>query len=96
MVNDKIANQKKCEHCFNWTDGNKAFCAHCGEILDLDYRKEIDELAKKETALMSYYKIKNADSNILLLLIEKLIQGGQLIVMAIIALVTFILVLLPG
>ncbi|MES2655164.1 MAG: hypothetical protein V4620_06215 [Bacteroidota bacterium] len=95
MVNDKITNQKKCEHCSKWTDGDKAFCSYCGEILDLNYRKQIDELAKNESVLMNYYKIKNSDSNFLLWLIEKLIQGGQIIVMAIIALVTFVLVLLP-
>ena len=94
-----VINQKKCEHCSNWTDGNRAFCEHCGEILDYKYRKEIHELEKKqenEPVLMKFIKIKNSDKNIFLFLIEKIIRGGQALVLGIIALVTLLLLALPG
>ena len=42
-----MINQKKCEHCNNWTDGDKAFCDTCGGILDYKYRKERDDLEKE-------------------------------------------------
>ena len=90
---------KKCEHCLNWTNGNKAFCENCGEILDLEYRKERDEKSKDLTAapfLLNWYKIKGSDKNPVYFIVERLIQGGQLILMGIIALITFILIVLPG
>ena len=90
---------KKCEHCHQWTNGNKAFCEKCGEILDLEYRKERDDKSKDPKAepfLLNWYKINGSQSNLFYFLIEKGIQGGQLILMGIIALVTLILLLLPG
>jgi predicted nucleic acid-binding Zn ribbon protein len=94
-----IISQKKCEHCSNWTNGEKAFCSYCGEILDDEFRRKRDELEQKEklgSIFINYYKIKHSDTNLLLFFIEKIIQGGQAIVIGIIALVTFILLLLPG
>ena len=48
-----MINQKKCEHCNNWTDGDKAFCDTCGGILDFKYRKERDDLEKDPLTLSS-------------------------------------------
>ena len=93
-----MINQKKCEHCNNWTDGNKALCDTCGGILDFKYLKERDDLEKElgnVPMLFEYVKIKNADSNKLLLIVEKAIRGGQAIIFAIITLVTFIILALP-
>jgi hypothetical protein len=90
---------QKCEHCSQWTDGNKAFCQHCGEMLDVSFRKERWELEKKLRDLpgfMEWVKIKGAARNPFLFVIEKLIQGGQVIITAIVALITFILLALPG
>ena len=90
---------KKCEHCLKWTNGNKAFCENCGEILDLEYRKERDEKTKDLSAapfLLNWYKINGSDKNPFYFIIERLIRGGQLILMGIIALITFILIILPG
>ncbi|MFY8021835.1 MAG: hypothetical protein ACOVP1_11575 [Bacteroidia bacterium] len=90
---------KKCEHCEQWTNGNKAFCEKCGEILDLEYRKERDDKSKDPKAepfLINWFKFDGSRNNILYFLIEKGIQGGQLILMGIIALITLILLLLPG
>lgn len=95
---NKMINQKKCEHCDRWTDGNKAFCNFCGEILDLKYRNERNELEKElgdVPMLFDYFKIKNSDKNWLLFIIEKTIQGGQAIIFGIISLVTFVLLALP-
>jgi hypothetical protein len=92
-------NQKKCEHCQKWTDGNKAFCEFCGEILDFGYRKDLHELEKKwqnQSLLMDDFKIKNSDKNKFLFVIEKLVQGGQAIIIGIITLVTIVLMALPG
>jgi hypothetical protein len=93
-----MINQKKCEQCNNWTIGDKAFCKTCGEILDLKYRKERDDLEKKlenVPMLFDYIKIKNSDNNKLLYLLEKAIRGGQAIIFAIITMVTFVLLALP-
>ena len=99
MQREQQINQKKCEHCDKWTDGNKAFCFYCGEMLDYSYRKNLFELEQKwqkQPLFMNFVKIKNADKNIFLFAIEKLVQGGQAIIIGIIALVTFILLALPG
>lgn len=90
---------QKCEHCGSWTDGQKTFCQHCGEMLDLAHRKERWELEKKWAewfAFMKYVKIKGSNNNLFLLFIEKLIQTGQFILTIIILSVTLILFFLPG
>ncbi|HAD10836.1 MAG TPA: hypothetical protein DCF33_00205 [Saprospirales bacterium] len=95
----EIRSIQKCEHCETWTDGKKAFCCSCGEMLDLEYRKNRWELHKRLQDLpgfMDWYKLKGADKNILLLILEKMIQGGQLILTAVVAFITLILLLLPG
>lgn len=94
-----ISSKQKCEHCHYWTDGAKAFCSECGEILDLEYRKEQSELAdkwKNFNGLMDWVKLPKSQSNKVVWFVEKLIQSGQLILMLLMALVTFILFLLPG
>jgi hypothetical protein len=45
---------------------------------------------------MDDFKIKNSDNNKFLFVIEKLIQGGQAIIIGIITLVTIVLMALPG
>lgn len=93
-----MINQKKCEHCNKWTDGNKAFCSACGGILDYKYRKEKDDLEKelgKVPLLFEYVKIKNSNNNKLLFLLEKAIRSGQAIIFGIVTLVTFIILALP-
>ncbi|MFN9519411.1 MAG: hypothetical protein ACK574_06715, partial [Bacteroidota bacterium] len=67
--------------------------------LDLEFRKNRWELHKRMNELpgfMDWFKLKGSDRNILLLFIEKLVQGGQLILTLLVALVTCILLLLPG
>lgn len=94
-----IYNQKKCEHCNSWSNGEKAFCSTCGEILDYKYRKEIDELEKKwqnQSILMDFVKLKNSENNFFIKFIETIIRGGQLIILSIIAITTFVLMALPG
>lgn len=94
-----LKSSKKCEHCEKWTDGTKAFCAHCGEMLDMQYRKEQHEWAesqKSQTPMMKLISLHNSTSNPFYFLVEKLIQGGQLILMGIITFVTFLLLLLPA
>ena len=53
-----MINQKKCEHCNNWTDGDKAFCDTCGGILDFKYRKERDDLEKELGKKVDYEEVK--------------------------------------
>ncbi|MCU0443246.1 MAG: hypothetical protein MUE96_12700 [Bacteroidia bacterium] len=94
-----ISAKQRCEHCGNWTDGTKAFCSRCGEILDLDYRKEQHHLSRKFknfNGLMNWVKLPQSQSNKAVWFIEKIIQSGQLVLMTIMALVTLILFLLPG
>jgi hypothetical protein len=95
----ELRSNQKCEHCDYWTDGKKAFCSHCGEMLDLEYRQKRWELERKIEQLpgfMEWFKLKGSDKNIFLWLIEKSIQSGQLVLTVVVALVTFILLLLPG
>lgn len=90
---------KKCEHCKQWTDGEKAFCGHCGEILDKKYREERAELEKEQqegTPLMKMVKLKKAENSTFWRFIEKGIQSGQMVLVFFIALVIVILGLLPG
>ncbi len=90
---------QKCEHCEFWTDGKKAFCSKCGEILDLKYRSERWELLKKSdnfSVFMKYVSFKKSSTNSFIWLLEKIIQGGQLILAIIVLLVTLILFFLPG
>jgi len=90
---------KRCEHCDAWNPGEKAFCQKCGEIIDLNYRKEMAELEKKQskgTMLFNWYKVPGAKNSILLFLWEKFVQSGQAILMGIISLITLLLLLLPG
>ncbi|MCU0423273.1 MAG: hypothetical protein MUC81_10720 [Bacteroidia bacterium] len=90
---------QKCEHCDYWTDGNKAYCSSCGEILDLEFRKERASLEKKLKELplfMEWFTLKRARNNPFYFILEKLIQGGQFILMIVVLIVTIILFLLPG
>ena len=69
-----MINQKKCEHCSNWTNGNKVFCDTCGGILDYKYLKERDDLEKElgnVPILFEYVKIKNSENKDLFLKTEK-------------------------
>jgi hypothetical protein len=94
-----IRSTQKCEHCGNWTDGNKAFCQFCGEILDVRFRHERTELEQKLKNLpgfMEFIKIKGSDKNLIFWGIEKMLQTGQFIITIIVALVTLILLALPG
>lgn len=90
---------RKCEHCQNWTNGNKVFCAHCGEIIDDSYRKEMAELEQKQQEqplLWEWFKLKGSDSNPVLRIIGKFIQSGQAVLMGLISLITLLLLALPG
>ncbi len=90
---------QKCEHCEYWTDGKKAFCSICVEILDLKYRSERLELSKKWdnfSVFMKYVSFKKASTNPFIWLLEKIIQGGQLILAIIVLLATLILFFLPS
>ncbi len=90
---------KKCEHCLQWSDGEKAFCEHCGEILDKKYREERAELEKEQregTPFMKRVKLKQANNSILWKLIEKSLQSGQMLLIAFFIIITIILALMPG
>lgn len=68
-------------------------------MLDGSYRQERWELEKKLRELpgfMEWVKINGSTKNPFLYVLEKLVQTGQLIITAIVALVTFILLALPG
>ncbi|MCF8253087.1 MAG: hypothetical protein K9H61_02740 [Bacteroidia bacterium] len=94
-----ISSTKKCEHCSKWTNGEKAFCEHCGEILDKKYREERAELEREQregSPMMKMVKIKNSENNKLLFWLERSIQSGQMVLIFLIAFVAIILALLPG
>ena len=40
-----------CEHCRKWTDGELTHCLHCKGLLNAQYLKEREELAKQKTGL---------------------------------------------
>ncbi len=68
-------------------------------MLDMQYRKERHEWEQSQQQqgpLMTRFTIRNSSSNPMLRAIEKLVQGGQAILIGIIAFVTFILVIMPG
>jgi predicted nucleic acid-binding Zn ribbon protein len=97
-LNDQFS-IKKCEHCLEWTNGNKAFSENCGEILDLEYRKErSDKLNDFKSApfLINWFEINGSNRNPIYFIFEKLIRGGQLILMLILAFISLILLILPG
>jgi hypothetical protein len=90
---------QKCEHCSNWTDGTKAFCSSCGEILDQHFRQEHSELPQKWESfpgLISYTKLNQASRSKWVWLLEKLINTGEFLLSALILLVTLVLFFLPG
>lgn len=90
---------KKCEHCQQWTDGEKAFCSHCGNLLDekvLSERQALQDHMKKQYLLVKYIRLKGSDNNKFLLVLEKMIQGGQFIISLIVGLITFLLLLMPA
>ncbi len=90
---------QKCEHCERWTDGDKAFCGHCGEILDQKFRNErweLDQKLQKLPGFMEWINLKGADKNKLIFLFQLFIRSGQFILTLVVALITFILLILPG
>lgn len=90
---------KKCEHCQQWTDGNKAFCGHCGEILDKKYREERAELEREQqeqSPMMRFVKLKKAENSPFWKWVETMIRSGQMVIVFLIAFITVILALLPG
>ncbi len=90
---------KKCEHCLKWTDGEKAFCEHCGEILDKKYREERAELEKEQsegTPFMKRVQLKQAKNSFFWKLVEKSLQSGQMLLIAFFIIITIILALMPG
>lgn len=90
---------QKCEHCHYWTDGQKAFCSECGEILDIEFRKERWRLSQQWQelgGLMNYVRFKKARSNPFFWVLEKFVQTGQMIIAVLVLIVTIILFLLPG
>lgn len=90
---------QKCEHCEKWTDGNGAFCSHCGEILDQKFRNErweLDQRLKNLPGFMEWVTLKGADKNKLIFLFQLFIRSGQFILTLVVALITLILLLLPG
>jgi uncharacterized membrane protein YvbJ len=94
-----ISSTKKCEHCGQWTNGELAFCANCGEILDKQYRAERAELEREQreqSPMMKKFKIEKAKDSRFWLYIEKMVQGGQAVLVAVIAFIAIILALLPG
>jgi hypothetical protein len=94
-----ISSTKKCEHCQNWTNGELAFCSHCGEILDKKYREERAELEKEQqeqSPLMRKVKLKKAENSVIWKFVENWLHRGQLILVFLIAFVTIFLALLPG
>lgn len=90
---------KKCEHCGQWADGEKAFCNHCGEILDKKYREERAELEREQreqSPMMRFVKFKKAETSPFWKFLEKMVHSGQMVIVFLIALVTIILAILPG
>ncbi|OYU96093.1 MAG: hypothetical protein CFE21_06695 [Bacteroidetes bacterium B1(2017)] len=90
---------KKCEHCQQWTDGEKAFCTHCGEILDKKYREERAELEKEQregTPMMKWVRLKQANNSKFWFLVEKALQSGQMFLVFFFIVITIILLLMPG
>ena len=90
---------KKCEHCGQWTYGELAFCAHCGEILDKQYRAERAELEREQRdqlPFMQKFKLEKAKYSKFWRFIEQLVQSGQMVLVAIITFMAIILALLPG
>jgi DNA-directed RNA polymerase subunit F len=94
-----ISSTKKCEHCGNWTNGELAFCSHCGEILDKVYREERAELEREQSEqspMMRKFTLVKAKDSRFWSLVEKLVQSGQMVLVALIALITIFLAVLPG
>ncbi len=90
---------KKCEHCQDWTDGEKAFCIHCGEILDRKYREERAQLEveqKEGTPLMKWVKLRQSNDSKLWYFAEKAMQSGQLVMVVFFIIIITILAIMPG
>lgn len=90
---------KKCEHCGEWTNGELAFCSHCGEILDKQYRKERAELEREQqeqSPIMKKFKLEKAKDSKFWRIVEKAVQSGQMVLVAIISFIVIVLALLPG
>lgn len=96
---ENLYSLKKCEHCQQWTDGNKAFCGHCGEILDKKVREEWAEMEKEQqeqSPMMRFIHIPKAKHSKFWRYIEKMVHSGQLVIVFLITLITAFLLLLPG
>jgi hypothetical protein len=90
---------KKCEHCQQWTDGEKAFCANCGEILDKQYREERTQLEieqKEGTPLMKWVKLNQSKDSRFWFLAEKAAQSGQVVMVVFFVVIITILAIMPG
>jgi DNA-directed RNA polymerase subunit F len=94
-----ISSIKKCEHCGQWTNGELAFCSHCGEILDKKYREERAELEREQreqSPFLKKFTLEKAKDSVFWRMVEKLIQSGQMILFFLISLMAIILAFLPA
>lgn len=85
-----IENIQKCENCGKWTDTSNYFCQHCGKLLNekrLEQEKQRHEQTKLDLILI---KIKPTDS-LPVVFVKRLAQGIQIIYMAILSFILWLI-----
>lgn len=61
-MNQKRIHNKKCTACNQWTDGKQNTCSSCGEILDKEWKKEIEKRKMVNPLALPLIKINPEDS----------------------------------
>ena len=69
---------KHCEHCQQWTNGDKHRCNYCGMVIDAQYKQEIQTREEKDGFKLRLVTIHTSDAWYKVLF-KRLVQGAQII-----------------
>ena len=93
---ESLLHQVKCDHCHQWTDGHKAFCSHCGEMLT-EIQLEYERQKRTEDADLRHLLINiNPDDPIIIRFFKRIIRTVQIIFFALLSFMMWLIAMTPG
>ena len=95
-MENNLLNETKCIACKKWTNGSKTHCQHCNSILETT-KLENERQERHENYIIDIMliKIKPTD-HIIVVGIKKVLQAIQIVYMAILSFILWIIAMLPG
>ncbi len=89
-------NERKCDKCGKWSDGEKYFCNHCGVLMDEERLEEEKKRHESQEGLaVALIKIYPTD-HIIVKGIKHIIRIGQIIYFAILTFILWVVAFMSG